>query len=166
MNKRFALSVYVRFWHAWRAAALTLLALGMWAAGRDHGRRLPRPMLLGVGLLAAGGFLVAFAVTTRFAVFAISGFLVGLCVAPAFVLTETLLQEGTELSQRGRVFSLRDFTMRGLFQLSLWVAAVATPLLGTSPTLLLAAAAIAGAGALSIAFGRRSAGLMTPGGAA
>lgn len=120
-----------------------------------YGRTLPRPLLLGVSLLCAGGFLVAFAVTTRFAVFAIAGFLIGLCVAPAFVLTETLLQEGTELHQRGRVFSLRDFTMRGLFQLSLLLAAAATPLLGTSATLLIAAALIAGAGALSIAFGRR-----------
>lgn len=131
-------------------------ALGTWWVNA-RGRTLPRPLLLGVGLLAAGGFLVAIAVSTRFAVFAIAAFLIGLCAAPAFVLTETLLQEGTELSQRGRVFSLRDFTMRGLNQLAIWLAAATTPLLGTSAALLIASALIAGAGALSLALGRHPA---------
>lgn len=137
-------------------------ALGTWWVN-GHGRRFPRPLLLGVGLVCAGGFLAAIALTSRFAVFAGASFLVGLCVAPAFVLTETLLQEGTDVRQRGRVFSLRDFAMRGLFQLSLWVAAVTTPLLGTSASLLIAAVLISGAGALSIAFGRRSRHLMGTG---
>jgi MFS family permease len=129
-------------------------ALGTWWVN-IVGRTLPRALVLGFGLLAAGGFLVAIAVSTRFAVFAIAAFLIGLCAAPAFVLTETLLQEGTEISQRGRVFSLRDFTMRGLNQAAIWIAAVATPLLGTPAALLVASALIAGAGALAIAFGRR-----------
>jgi MFS family permease len=134
--------------------------LGTWWVN-THGRRFPRPLLLGIGLVCAGGFLVAFAVSTRFAVFSIAAFFLGMCVAPTFVLTETLLQEGTDLHQRGRVFSLRDFTMRAVFQIAVWSAALATPLLGTSATLLVAAAAIAGAGVLSIAFGRRVPGLMT-----
>jgi hypothetical protein len=75
-------------------------------------------------------------------------------VAPAFVLTETLLQEGTDLHQRGRVFSLRDFAMRGLFQVSIWIAAAAVPLLGTSTTLLIAAGLIAAAGVFTLTFGR------------
>lgn len=137
-------------------------ALGTWWVNA-HGRRHPRPLLLGVGLVGAGGFLAAIAMTSHFAIFAAASFMVGLCVAPAFVLTETLLQEGTDVRQRGRVFSLRDFAMRGLFQLSLWVAAVTTPLLGTGASLLIAAVLIAGAGGLSIAFGRRSAHLMQPG---
>lgn len=132
----------------------------LWVNAR--GRFLPRPLLLGAGLVASGGFLIAIAVSTRFAVFAIAAFLVGLCAAPAFVITETLLQEGTELSQRGRVFSLRDFAMRALNQLSIWLAAAITPLLGTSVTLLVAASVIAGAGVLSFLFGRRDAALMHP----
>lgn len=134
-------------------------ALGTWAVNA-RGKAWPRPLVLGVGLLAAGGFLVAMAVTTRFAVFAGAAFLIGLCAAPAFVLTETLLQEGTELSLRGRVFALRDFAMRGTNQLSLWIAAAATPLLGTTAALLIAAVVIAGAGALSLAWGRRAPELM------
>lgn len=134
-------------------------ALGTWWVN-THGKRFPRPLLLGVGLLLSGGFMIAFAVTTRFAVFAISGFLVGFCIAPTFVLTETLLQESTDLRQRGRIFSLRDFTMRLLFQISIWIAAVFTPLAGTAVALLIAAALIAGAGALSIAWGRRTLALM------
>lgn len=128
-------------------------ALSTWWVNA-HGRGLPRALLLGAGLVCAGGFLIAFAVTTRFAVFSIAGFLIGMCVAPAFVLTETLLQEGTDLHQRGRVFSLRDFTMRGLFQVSIWIAAAATPLLGTSTTLLIAAGLIAAAGVVTLTFGR------------
>lgn len=143
------------------AALAVGAALGTWWVNA-HGRRIPRSLLLGVGLLSAGAFLVVFALTTKFAVFAVAGFLIGLCVAPAFVLTETLLQEGTNLHQRGRVFSMRDFTMRGLFQLSVWVAAAATPLLGTAAALVIAAVLISGAGGLSIAFGRRVAARMPP----
>jgi MFS family permease len=129
-------------------------ALGTWAVNA-WGRQWPRGRVLGAGLLAAGGFLVAIAGSSLFAVFAGAAFMVGLCAAPAFVLTETLLQEGTEPSQRGRVFSLRDFTMRGLNQIALAAAAFATPLLGTAAALLIASVVIAGAGALALAWGRR-----------
>ena len=61
--------------------------------------------------------IAAFALSTLFAVFAAAGFVVGLAAAPAFVLSETLLQEGTEPRQRGRVFSARDFLMRLVFVL-------------------------------------------------
>jgi hypothetical protein len=124
-------------------------ALGTWAAN-SRAKTLPRPLVLGVGLIGAGGFLVAIALTTKFAVFAGAALMIGFCAAPAFVLTETLLQEGTELSLRGRVFSLRDFAMRGTNQLSLWVAAAATPLLGTTAALLIAATVIGGAGVLAL----------------
>jgi len=128
-------------------------ALGTWGVNA-YGKRIARAKLLGVGLVLAGGFLVAFAVSTRFAVFAISGFLVGLCAAPAFVITETLLQEGTDLHQRGRVFSLRDFAMRAVFQVAVWLAALCTPLFGSPAALLMAAVIIAGAGILAIVSGR------------
>jgi hypothetical protein len=93
-------------------------------------------------------------------VFAIASFLIGACVAPAFVLTETLVQEGTDLHQRGRVFSLRDFAMRLLLLVSLAIATLLTPLFGTDATLIVAAVGIATAGVLSIAWGRRSRELM------
>jgi MFS family permease len=139
--------------------------LGTWWVN-VKGKGLPRPMLLGVGLVLAGGWIVAFAVSTRFAVFAISGFLVGLCIAPAFVLTETLLQEGTDLRTRGRVFSLRDFGMRLGFQVAIWIAAILTPLIGTSATLIVAAVFVSFAGVLSMLWGRHAPELMrTPGAA-
>ncbi len=140
-------------------------ALGTWAVNARL-KQAPRPIVLGGGLLAAGAFLVVIALTKLFAAFAGAAFLIGLCAAPAFVLTETLLQEGTDLAQRGRVFSLRDFAMRGTNQVSIWIAAAATPLLGTSAALLIAAVVIAGAGALALAWGRRAPELMRPGGAA
>jgi len=146
---------------------LLLFALGIGSAlstwwVNTHGRRAPRPVVLGAGFVLAGLSLVAFAVTTRFAVFAASGFLVGAFIAPAFVLTETLLQQGTEPRQRGRVFSARDFLMRLAFLVSVSVAGWITGALGTRATLLVCAALLAMVGAWSIAFGRRHPELMRP----
>jgi MFS family permease len=139
--------------------------LGTWWVNAK-GRGVPRPWLLGGGLFLAGAWMMAFAVSTRFAVFAISGFLVGLCIAPAFILTETLLQEGTDLGARGRVFSMRDFAMRLGFQVAIWIAALLTPLFGTSATLIVAACVVSFAGVLSVLWGRWAPELMKPGGSA
>lgn len=133
--------------------------LGTWWVN-THGRRLPRPVLLGGGLVLVGAGLVVFAVSTRFAVFAIAGFLIGLSAAPAFVLSETLLQEGTEPRQRGRVFSARDFLMRLVFLASVTVAAWVTRFFGTEAALLVSAVLVALAGALTILGGRRESGRM------
>lgn len=130
-------------------------ALATWWVN-TRGRRLPRPLLLGVGMLLAGVWLVCLAVSTRYAVFAIASFLIGASIAPAFVLTETLVQEGTDLHQRGRVFSLRDFAMRLLLLVSLAAATLLTPLFGTTATLGVAAVLIAGTGLLALAWGRRA----------
>ncbi len=130
-------------------------ALATWWVN-THGRRLPRPLLLGAGMMLAGVWLVCMAVSQRYAVFVIASFLIGACIAPAFVLTETLVQEGTDLHQRGRVFSLRDFAMRLLLLGSLALATLLTPLFGTTNTLLVAATCISGAGLLSLAWGRRA----------
>ena len=102
------------------------------------------------GPLAGSGVGLQFGITA-----------VGASIAPALVLTETLVQEGTDLHQRGRVFSLRDFAMRLLLLGSLALATLLTPLLGTTPTLIVAAVCIAGAGVLSMAWGRRARELMT-----
>jgi dTMP kinase len=134
-------------------------ALSTWWVN-TRGRRLPRPLVLGVGMLLAGVWLVCLAVSRRYAVFAIASFLIGACVAPAFVLTETLVQEGTDLHQRGRVFSLRDFAMRLLLLVSLAIATLLTPLFGTDTTLIVAAVGIASAGVISIAWGRKARELM------
>ncbi len=137
-------------------------AAGTWFVN-VRGRRVPRPWTLGAGLFLAGAWMVAFAVSTRFAVFAIAAFLVGFCISPAFVLTETLLQEGTDLRTRGRVFSLRDFGMRLGFQVAIWIAALLTPLFGTSAALVVAAVLVSLAGVLSIVWGQHAPELMRPG---
>ncbi len=142
-----------------------LCALGLGAGlstwwVNTRGRHVPRPLLLGAGFLLAGGALVAFAVSSRFAVFAIAAFLLGTFVAPAFVLSETLLQEGAELHQRGRVFSTRDFLMRLLFLVSVSLAAWLTRGFGTRVTLLVCAAGVALAGVVAAAWGRRDPELM------
>ena len=132
-----------------------------WVNGR--GRGVPRPWLLGGGLLLVTLGMTVFAVSSRFAVFATSAFLIGLAAAPAFVLSETLLQEGAELHQRGRVFSARDFIMRLLFLISVSLAGWITRAYGTQPALMLCAGLIAVAGLLAIGWGRHDPGLMKAG---
>jgi dTMP kinase len=128
-------------------------AFGTWWVN-TAGRRFPRHVLLGSGLVLGAAGMVAFAVSTRFAVFAGAALLVGLGAAPAFVLPETMLQENTEARQRGRIFSARDFLMRLLLMAATAVATVAVPLIGITGTLLLAALMMAGVGALALSLGR------------
>jgi dTMP kinase len=87
------------------------------------GKRLPRGRVLGISLMMAGIALVLFAFSTLFAVFIVAALLLGLFAAPALVLTETVLQEGTALEHRARVFSARDFLMRLTLLVSVTVTA-------------------------------------------
>jgi predicted MFS family arabinose efflux permease len=142
---------------------LCALALGSgvgtwWTNARA--RHASRPLLLGGGLVLAGGGLIAFAVSTRFAVFAASAFVIGLAAAPAFTLGETLLQQGTEPRQRGRVFSLRDFLMRLVFLLGVSAAGWVTRAFSIQAALLVAALIVALTGAFAIVWGRRHPALM------
>lgn len=129
--------------------------IGTWWIN-TRGIGVQRTLLLGGGYLLASGALVAFAVSTRFAVFAIAAFLVGAFIAPAFVLCETLLQEGVPLEQRGRVFSARDFFMRLALLVSGLAAAGLVRSFGTRPTLLVCSAVIGLVGVIALVWGRRS----------
>ena len=130
--------------------------LGTWYVNAG-GRRFPRPWLLGGGLLLVAVGLVTFALSGRFAVFAVAGLLIGVAAAPAFVLSETLLQEGTEPRQRGRVFSARDFLMRLVFLLGGTAAGFLTRSEGTRLALLVCAGLVGVAGMTALAWGRRPA---------
>jgi MFS family permease len=129
--------------------------IGTWWVNA-HGRRFPRGVLLGIGLLLAGGGITLFALSTRFAVFCVAGFIAGLAAAPAFTLSETLLQEGTEPRQRGRVFSARDFVTRLVFLGAVTLAAAAARGFGHGNALLIGAAIVAAAGAIVLWMGSRS----------
>jgi predicted MFS family arabinose efflux permease len=133
--------------------------IGTWWIN-TYGRRWPRPVLLGGGLALAGAGLAAFAVSTRFAVFAAVALVVGFAAAPAFMLSETMLQEGIEPRRRGRVFSVRDFLMRLVFLLGVTSAGWSSRALGLKASLLFAAALMAGAGVLAFAWGRTNPELM------
>jgi MFS family permease len=133
--------------------------LGTWWVNR-HGRDLPRPALLGGGLLLVAAGLAVFAWARAFAVFALVSFAIGLAAAPAFMLSETLLQQGTELRQRARVFSLRDFLMRLLSLAGVTFAAWVTRSWGTQAALTVSAAVVGLTGALALAWGRRDPSLM------
>lgn len=129
-------------------------AVGTWWVNTG-GRRVPRPWLLGGGLLIVSVGLATFALSGRFAVFAVAGIIIGLAAAPAFVLSETLLQEGTEPRQRGRVFSARDFLMRLVFLLGGTTAGFLSRSQGTRAALLLCAAIVGLAGVIALVWGRR-----------
>lgn len=133
--------------------------LGTWCVNR-FGRGWPRPLTLGLGLLAAGAALVGFAFASAFALFAALGFVIGFAAAPAFMLSETLLQQGTELRQRARVFSLRDFLMRLVLLMGSTSAAWVTRSWGTVGAILASAVVVGLAGALALAWGRRDPALM------
>jgi MFS family permease len=109
-------------------------------------------------LIVAAG-LAAFALSRLFAVFAGAAFLIGVAAAPTYVLSETLLQEGTEPRQRGRVFSARDFVMRLVFVVGGTAAGFLTRAAGTQVALLVCGGLIAGAGLAALAWGRSMSGL-------
>jgi MFS family permease len=130
--------------------------LGTWWTNA-RAQRWPKAPLLGAGLVLAAGGLVLFAASTRFAVFAIAAFVIGLAAAPAFTLSETLLQQGTQPRQRGRVFSLRDFLMRLVFLFGVTLAGWTARTFGIRTALFLAALLMAAAGALAASWGRHEA---------
>jgi predicted MFS family arabinose efflux permease len=128
--------------------------LGTWWVN-GPGRRFPQPLLLGAGMLIGTGALAVFAVSSRFAVFASAGFVIGIGIAPAFVLCETLLQRGTDPAQRGRVFSARDFLMRLIFMGAVAIAGVLVAGYGTRVTLLVCSCLLAASGIAALLYGRR-----------
>jgi MFS family permease len=138
---------------------LAVLGLGSglstWWVNRQ-GHRAPAAML-GWGLVLAAAGLTALALSTRFAVFAAAAFVAGLGAAPAFTLSETLLQRHTETRTRGRVFSVRDFLMRLVFLVGVSLAGWITRSFGTRPALLACAALVAVAGVLAVSWGPRMA---------
>ena len=128
-------------------------ALGTWWV-HHQGRRFRRSEMLGGGLVVTGGSLVAFGLSSHFAVFAAAAFFAGLGAAPSFTLAETLLQESTEPRQRGRVFSARDFLMRLMFLIAVSLAGAMTRSLGTRVTLLTCAGIVVASGVVALIFGR------------
>ena len=137
---------------------LATLGLGSGASTwwiNARGRRIARGAVLGFGLLLSAGGLVALAVSTRFAVFAVAAFFTGLGAAPAFTLTETMLQEHTETRTRGRIFSARDFLMRLVFMIGVSLAGGITPTFGTRAALITCAGFVGFAGIVSLWWGAR-----------
>ncbi len=128
--------------------------IGTWWIN-TRGKRLPRAYVLGAGLALAGCTLVLFAMSRLFAVFVGSALLLGIFAAPALVLTETVLQEGTDLQHRARVFSLRDFMMRLTLLVSVSLSAWMVGLWGTRGTILACAAALLALGGCTAALARR-----------
>ena len=131
--------------------------IGAWWIN-TRGKRLPRAQVLGAGLALAGCTLVVFAMSRLFVVFVGSALLLGIFAAPALVLTETVLQEGTELAHRARVFSVRDFLMRLMLLISVTGAAWMVTLTDPRTTMLACAAGLIVLGACTVGAARRERG--------
>jgi len=123
--------------------------LGTWWMNR-HATRWPAHILLGSGLILASAMMAVFALARLFWVYAAVAFVIGICAAPVFVLSETLLQRGAVLEQRGRVFSARDFMMRLAFMFAVAAAGAVTRANGTSLALLSGAGLVLFAGLVTI----------------
>ena len=130
--------------------------IGAWWIN-TRGKRLPRAQVLGIGLALAGITMAVFATSRLFAVFVASAVLLGLFAAPALVLTETVLQEGTKLEHRARVFSVREFLMRLTLLVSVSGAAWMVGLTDPSTTMLACAAGLVVLGVSIVAAERRGA---------
>lgn len=130
--------------------------IGAWWIN-TRGKRLPRAQVLGIGLALAGITMAVFATSRLFAVFVASAVLLGLFAAPALVLTETVLQEGTKLEHRARVFSVREFLMRLTLLISVSGAAWMVALTDPSTTMLACAAGLVVLGVSIVAAERRGA---------
>ncbi len=130
--------------------------IGAWWIN-TRGKRLPRAQVLGIGLALAGITMAVFATSRLFAVFVASAVLLGLFAAPALVLTETVLQEGTKLEHRARVFSVREFLTRLTLLISVSGAAWMVALTDPSTTMLACAAGLVVLGVSIVAAERRGA---------
>ena len=108
-----------------------------------HGRALSRAATLAGSLLLAGAGLVVFALATQFAVLALAALLIGLAVAPALMVTETLLQEAIPPGVRARVFGARDLFVRLVLLASITAAGAITRVAGARTTLLIAGTIVA-----------------------
>ena len=129
--------------------------IGAWWIN-TRGKRLPRALRARRGAGACRSARSCCSRSSRlFAVFVGSALLLGLFAAPALVLTETVLQEGTDLAHRARVFSLRDFLMRLTLLVSVSAAAWMVSLTDTRTTMLACAAGLIAVGGCTIALGRR-----------
>jgi hypothetical protein len=98
--------------------------------------------------MLAGAGLLVLALATRFVVFVFAAFLLGMAAAPAFMVTERLLQQATTPGLRGRVFSTRDFLMRSVLLVGVSLAGWIAFELGAQPALLVCGSWVAGTGVL------------------
>jgi MFS family permease len=130
-------------------------ALGAWWIN-TRGRHISRPLVLGSALVLTGLSIVPFATSSLFAVFLVAAFLAGICIAPVLVLSETVMQEGTQLEHRARVFSARDFLMRFTLLATVSVTAWFANLTSASRSLIVCSIVLIGLGAATLVHARRA----------
>jgi len=91
-----------------------------------RGRELPRLRVILGAVILAGAAMLLLAASTRFAVFLVAGFVMGVAAAPILLIGETMLQESTSPGMRARVFATRDLCMRSMLLVSVSIAAWVT----------------------------------------
>jgi MFS family permease len=115
-----------------------------------------RARSLGAGLAGAGAGLAGFALATAFPAMAAAAFVVGLCAAPVYFLSDTAIQEAVPAGERARVFSARDALARAGFLATVALAAPLVTARGTRLPLALAGAVLVALGLALVASGAAS----------
>jgi MFS family permease len=92
------------------------LLLGAYLIG-IFGHHFDLKILMLVCFILVGGALVIFPVLNKFWVFALVCFICGTAISPVFIGQDTLIHRYADDFVRGRIFSLRDWILNGLFAL-------------------------------------------------
>jgi DHA3 family macrolide efflux protein-like MFS transporter len=92
------------------------LLLGAYLTG-IFGHHFDMKILMLVCFIVIGGALVLFPVLNSFLVFALVCFVCGTAISPVFIGQDTLIHHYADELVRGRIFSIRDWILNGLFAL-------------------------------------------------
>jgi len=99
------------------------LLLGAYLMG-IFGHHFDLKILMLVCFILVGGALVLFPLLNNFWVFAIVCLLCGTAISPVFIGQDTLIHHHADEFVRGRIFSIRDWILNGLFALGAVVIGV------------------------------------------
>jgi MFS family permease len=105
------------------------LLLGAYLMG-IFGHHFDLKVLMLVCFILVGGSLVVFPVLNSFFLFAVVCLICGTAISPVFIGQDTLIHRDADEFMRGRIFSLRDWILNGLFALGAVVIGLLTAVIG------------------------------------
>lgn len=100
-------------------------------------------ILMLVCFILVGGSLVVFPWLNSFLVFALVCLICGTAISPVFIGQDTLIHQDADEFVRGRIFSLRDWILNGLFALGALVIGVLAAVVGRNNLFIISGISIA-----------------------